>query len=100
MNGKWQSDLRTSYLFPRMHTQRSGENPPLRNTACTSLLNPFEMECVVQKCGVTVETSAVSYSLYWSSCLGFVMNLAPWKSSKGKCQVEKTSNSELEDLGG
>lgn len=64
MNGNWQADLRTSYLLNRMHTQRSGENPPLRNTAGTSLLNSFEMECVVQKCGVTVETSAVSYSLF------------------------------------
>lgn len=91
MTGRPWASLHVTHV----HTHRSGENLPRRNTGSVSLLNPFEMECVVQKGDVTLVTSAMSYShsagpLVLDSCL----------AQEGSVKLKRTSNSELEDLGG
>lgn len=61
---EWKVTVRpwASLHVTHVHTHRSGENLPRRNTGGASLLNPFEMECVVQKGDVTLVTSVMSYS--------------------------------------
>lgn len=71
MNGKWQSGLGLSYVFTGMHTHRSGNNPPLRNTGDISLLDPFEVECVVlQLCHIVFWLALLFWACYVSGSLG------------------------------